>query len=66
MTRRERLYTAQEVARLLGLSARRVRALAASRGVGRRIGPLWVFAGADVDAMRVRVPGRPPRQARGA
>ena len=52
------LYTAQEVASLLGLSTRRVRALAASRSLGRRIGPFWVFTAADVDGMRVRVPGR--------
>lgn len=55
------LQTATQVATQLGISARRVRALAISRRLGERIGPLWVFSERDIENMRVRVNGRPPK-----
>jgi len=58
------LRTTAEAARELGVSPQRVRQLAASRGVGRRISRDWVFTREDIEALRVRrPPGRPPRPA---
>jgi hypothetical protein len=52
----------EEVAAQLGITGRRVRALAESRGLGAKVGKnTWVFRAADVEAMRERVPGRPKR-----
>jgi hypothetical protein len=56
---RPNLYTAEDAARILGISPRRIRALAQSRRLGQRLGPLWVFSERDLEGMRVRVPGRP-------
>jgi hypothetical protein len=53
------LYTAQDAAAILGVSPRRVRALARSRRLGSMLGPLWVFSERDLEGMRIRVPGRP-------
>lgn len=55
------LMDAAQVAATLGISARRVRALAASRHLGWQTGRDWVFSPEDVEAMRVRIPGRPRR-----
>ncbi len=50
-------YTAEQAADMLGISPRRVRELAADRGLGTRMGArLLVFTAADVDAMRERPP----------
>lgn len=57
------LLTTAEAARELGVSPQRVRHLAASRGVGRRIGRDWVFTREDIEAMRVRRPPGRPRKA---
>lgn len=46
-------------AQMLGISARRVRALAVSRHLGWQTARDWVFTPEDIEAMRVRVPGRP-------
>ena len=48
-----------DVAVELGITPRRVAALARSRGVGKRLGVRYVFSPADVEALRVRQPGRP-------
>ncbi|MDP3909110.1 MAG: helix-turn-helix domain-containing protein [Gemmatimonadales bacterium] len=53
------LLTTADVARELGISPARVRVLARSRSVGRMVGTQWLFTAADVDALRVRKPGRP-------
>jgi hypothetical protein len=53
------LYTSDEAAAELGITRRRVLQLAESRNVGRKLGRDWVFTNSDIDAMRVRVPGRP-------
>lgn len=46
------ILTARDVAACLGISPRRVRALAASRGVGRRITGAWLFRPEDVERLR--------------
>lgn len=59
------LYSTAAVAHILGLHPERVRRLAQSRGLGRRaIGSTgaWLFTEADIDAMRIRKPGRPRRE----
>jgi predicted RNase H-like HicB family nuclease len=53
-------YTSHEAAALLGISVRRVQALARSRGVGRRHGRALLFSQKDLDALRERKAGRPP------
>jgi predicted RNase H-like HicB family nuclease len=52
-------FTSQEAAALLGISVRRVQALARARGVGRRHGRALLFSREDLDALRERKPGRP-------
>lgn len=59
----EELKTAKEVAAELGVTPRRVLALAKTRDAGRQLGTTWVFTPADVDKMRVRRTGRPPKEA---
>jgi len=58
------LYGVEQVAEELGITPARVRALATSRGVGAHLGrgETWVFRRADIEAMRDRKPGRPPKQ----
>lgn len=53
------LMTAEQAAAELGIDSRRVRRIAATRGVGWHAGREWIFTPADIDAMRVRTPGRP-------
>jgi antitoxin HicB len=53
------LLTAQDVASRLGVTRRRVSALAVRRGVGRVIGGARLFVEADVEALRPGSPGRP-------
>lgn len=58
------LYSVEQVANELGITGARVRALAASRGVGAHLGKgeTWVFRRADIEAMRKRKMGRPPKR----
>ena len=53
------LRSTAEVAAELGIDETRVRRLATSRGLGRRVGRSWAFTTTEVDAMRHRVTGRP-------
>lgn len=53
------VLTSKEVAELLGVTPRRVNALATTRGVGRIVGGAKVFAPREVAAMRHRIAGRP-------
>lgn len=53
------IYSVRDAARILGLSAYRVRVLLVSRGLGQHIGRTWVLRSADIDAMRSRKVGRP-------
>jgi len=57
------LMTTADVAAELGISERRVRALAAARNVGWKVGRgAWVFRPADIEMLRIRRPGRPSRE----
>jgi len=53
------LFTTAQVAATLGLAPRRIRQLAESRNLGMHIGDRLLFTAEEVEAMRVRVPGRP-------
>lgn len=53
------LLTTADVADRLGLTPSRVRALARSRGVGRRVGRDWLFDASDLERLRERKAGRP-------
>jgi predicted RNase H-like HicB family nuclease len=55
--------TAAEAAARLGVSVRRVSALADSRGTGTMFGRYRLFSEDDITAMQPRKVGRPPRQA---
>ncbi len=56
------LMNADDMAARLGISGRRVRALAKSRNVGWQVGQgVWVFRPEDVDLLQERVPGRPKK-----
>jgi antitoxin HicB len=55
--------TAAEAARRLGVSVRRVSALAESRGTGTMFGRYRLFSEDDITAMQPRKAGRPSRQA---
>lgn len=48
-----------EVAAELGITPIRVRQLATARGLGQRYGKNLLFSQPDIDAMRIRTPGRP-------
>ena len=56
------IYTTTEAARALGITPRRVRALAISRRIGERKAAGWLFTEADLDTLRVRVPGHPKKE----
>lgn len=48
--------TTNDVAAVLGITPRRVRALARSRGVGQQVTRgTWLFSHADLEAMRIRL-----------
>ena len=62
-SRTPRLYTAAAVAAELGISQRRVYQIAEERGLGQRLGAnAMVFTEAELDNMRVRRTGRPPKR----
>jgi hypothetical protein len=54
--------TAAEAAARLGVSIRRVSALAESRSTGTMFGRYRLFSEDDITAMRPRKAGRPPKQ----
>jgi hypothetical protein len=56
---KRRLRNTLEVAHHLGLSPRRIRALATERGLGFKLGGRMFFTAQDVREMRVRRPGTP-------
>ena len=57
-----RPLTTLDVAAALGIDPSRVRRMAVKRHLGQHHGREWLFTRADVEAMRVRTPGRPARQ----
>jgi hypothetical protein len=54
--------TCKKVALLLGVSDRRVRALAKDRGVGTKHGWSWLFKENDVELLRPGKVGRPKKK----
>lgn len=54
------IFSTAQVASELSISPRRVRALARSRHLGTKLGRIWIFTQADIEAMRERKPGKPP------
>lgn len=60
----ERNYLlAADIAPRLGLSRRRVNAIAQARGIGRMVGGIRLFAEDDIEALRPGPPGRPRKLA---
>lgn len=55
------LYTTDQVAAILGVNVQRVNALAKSRDTGTKRGRDLLFTARDIEKMRERRPGRPPR-----
>lgn len=53
------LMTTEQMAGQLGVSVRRVRAIASARGIGWSIGRDTLFRPEDIEAMRPGKPGRP-------
>ena len=53
------LVDTAQAAEMLGITPRRVRAIAASRGLGWQTARDWVFTAQEVEAMGERTPGRP-------
>jgi hypothetical protein len=62
----EPIYTSTQIAAELGISMRRVQAMAKSRNLGRMIGRDILFSQADLDNMRSRINGRPGGKMRDA
>lgn len=54
-----RRLTSANVASELGISASRVRRLAASRNLGQFVGRIWLFSTEDLENMRHREGGNP-------
>lgn len=50
----EPIYSAAQVAEMLGLTRQRVTQCARRWGIGRKLGREWMFAPADVEAIRDR------------
>jgi predicted RNase H-like HicB family nuclease len=55
-----------DMAQLLGVSERRVQALAKERGVGQRFGNYLLFRQDDIERLRPGLPGRPRKLAAAA
>jgi hypothetical protein len=56
-----KLYSTEEAAHTLGVVPQRVRALAAHRGVGMKVGRAWVFTAADILKLKPGRIGRPAK-----
>lgn len=50
---------APEMAKIIGVSERWLRAIAKSRGVGRKFGHYLLFLESDIERLRPLAPGRP-------
>ena len=60
------ILSVEDISKLLGISPRRVRAIAQHRGVGNKVpgsrGGIWVFEQSDVEKLRPGPNGRPKKQ----
>lgn len=56
------VLTASQAAELLGITRARVGVLLRSRSLGCKAGRDWLLSAADLEALRVRKPGRPPEK----
>lgn len=56
------LLTTDDAARILGVTPRRVRALAGKRKIGRRLSGVWVFTADEVEQLRPGKVGRPKKE----
>lgn len=54
-------FSTSEAAEVLGISERRVRALCAAGRMGRQVGTTWVITPEEIEANKVRKPGRPAK-----
>lgn len=50
----DELLTSKQVAALLGVTPGRIRQLTQTTGIGTKIGDVWIFRSADVEALRKR------------
>ena len=65
MEDKQRLYTTQQAADMLGITDSRLRQLIKTKVVNAmRIGPIWVFTIEEIDRLRTRqqTPGRPKKK----
>ena len=56
------MLTAKQVAEKRGIGSGRVKELAKSRHLGKKLGSQWVFTEGEVEKMRTRTPGRPRKE----
>lgn len=61
MTDKDKLYSGQEVAAMLGRQPVTIRSLARRKGIGQKVGNAWVYTEADIAAIAAIDPrgGRP-------
>lgn len=55
------IYTAKDIAKIYNISERRIRAIAAKRGIGQKVGKwgMWVFQKSDIPKLKPGDPWRP-------
>lgn len=56
------MFFTKDVAARLGVTERRVLALAKSRGLGKKTNRDWIFTQTDINKMETRVNGRPKKR----
>jgi len=54
------LFTTTQAAEALGISVQRIKQLCAEGRMGMRVGRDWIITQDDIEANRIRKPGRPP------
>lgn len=57
------LYTPQQIAKIYGITAKRIKVIALARGVGQKIGSRgdWVFWESDIEKLKPGKTGRPKK-----
>lgn len=58
---RGELLSTTEAAKVLGVNEQRIRQLCAEGRMGRKVGRDWVITAEEIEANRVRKPGRPAK-----